>query len=181
MRYVGFVLAIFRSVQIAIRLDFAPEPAATSRRNSGIDRTGRSRMRGLTMELHRLACRGWPFDCMQANCQRERGLSPQTGKPLMQLWCKMSRVVPVITAGIPDLLRVVRELAASNLVRACVGRYVDLHRDPEVDARPGDVARQELPVQRHHDHDRPRVVEALSRRPHRNGGCYTVHNVGRFA
>jgi hypothetical protein len=47
--------AIFDFFRSTIRLGFARAPAATSRRNCGIDRTGRSRMRGLTMEFHRLA------------------------------------------------------------------------------------------------------------------------------
>jgi hypothetical protein len=112
--------AIINFLWSAIRLDSARAPAATSRRTSGIAWTGRSRMRGLTMELHPQARRGGPFDCMQANCQRERGLSPRTVKPASQVWCKLSRVVPVIRGAIPGLLRVVREPTASRSDRPCV-------------------------------------------------------------
>jgi hypothetical protein len=104
----------------AIRIALSSRPAATTRRTSGIDWTGRSRVSDPTMDSHRLARLGWPLDCMQPNCQRERGLSPRTGKPALQVWCKLHRVVPVIRGGISGLLRVVRELAASNSDRPCV-------------------------------------------------------------
>jgi hypothetical protein len=74
-----------------------------------------------------VARRGWPLYCMPANCQRERRLSPRTGKPTFQVWCKLNRVVPSIREEIPGLLRVVTDLAAINSDRPCVACPFSLH------------------------------------------------------
>jgi hypothetical protein len=51
-------------------------------------------MRDPTMEFHRLARSGWPSNCRQANCQTGRGLSPQAGRPTIQVWCNLRRFTP---------------------------------------------------------------------------------------
>jgi hypothetical protein len=97
MPYIGWTLALFSYISHfcrALPVDSASKPAATTRRTGKVDASGRSRMRELTMEFHPQARRGWPLDCMQPNCQRERGPSPRTGRPTLQVWRNLRRVVP---------------------------------------------------------------------------------------
>lgn len=82
------------------------------RRTGKIDRIGRSRKPDPMMQLHSLAHRGSPLSCKHANCQRGRGPSPRTGKPTLQVWCRLTPVIPSSRERIAGLRMVVRRLTA---------------------------------------------------------------------
>ena len=125
---------IFHFFSGAIRPDFARAPAATSRRTGGIDRTGRSRM----PRTRRWSFVAWPaaagrliacnrIDKDRADPPRERG-KPTTSS-MVQVEPRRAAPSDEESRG---LLRVVRDLAASDSNRTCVARPFGGPRDAEV-------------------------------------------------
>ena len=76
------------------------------------------------MEFHPLARLVWPSDCMLSNCQRWRGPSPRTGKPTLQVSCRLSSVDPSSEGGEFSSAGIVRDVTAGKPYRAALHVHV---------------------------------------------------------